>query len=120
MRAEEIKNKLSVWCKRITSEYTGLKIRFEYSESRRVFLVSLYPDEVADIDRLSVDVMSFEDEMADLYGYDAPLFCDNEELFCLSQEAETVIGLKEMQPAYGWNIQLEDLYADKFVYNLAA
>ncbi len=120
MKAETIKNSLSLWSKRITSEFIGLKIRFEYSESRGVFLVSLYTDDVDDMERLSIDVMSFEDEMADLYGYDAPLFCDNEELFSLSPEAETIIGLKEKQATYGWSIQLDDLYADSFSCNLAA
>ena len=82
--------------------------------------MSLYTDDVDDMERFSADVMAFEDEMEALYGYDAPLFCDNEELFSLSQEAETVVGLMEMQPQTGWHFQLDDPFVGNFSYNLAA
>lgn len=119
MRIEEIKNNLSSWSKQMTSNYIGLKIRYEFSASRGVFLVSLYTDEIKDLEKFSIDVMAFEDEMSDLYGYDAPLFCDNEELFKLSSEAETIVGLKETQPVEQWalNCQLEDSFIGIFSYN---
>lgn len=120
MKTEEIRNKLMSWSRQITSAYLGLQVRFEYSESRGVFLVSLYTDEIDDMERFSIDVMSFEDEMEDMYGYDAPLFCDNEELFRLSSKAETVVGFREIQPACGWHFQLDDSFVDNFSYNLAA
>ncbi|WP_290090948.1 hypothetical protein [uncultured Duncaniella sp.] len=120
MRIDEIKSRLYKWSKMITTAYLGLKVRFEYSMSRGVFLVSLYTDDVDDMERFSADVMAFEDEMEALYGYDAPLFCDNEELFSLSQEAETVVGLMEMQPQTGWHFQLDDPFVGNFSYNLAA
>lgn len=120
MRIEEIRNKLMSWSQRITSAYIGLKVRFEYSESRGVFLVSLYTDEVDDMERFSVDVMSFEDEMGDLYGYDAPLFCDNEELFTLSAEAQTIVGISEIRPTQKWHFQIDDLFEGVSCYNLAA
>lgn len=90
MIIDEIKSRLYQWSKVITSAYPGLKVRFEYSESREVFLVSLYTASVDNMERFSEDVMVFEDEMEYLYGDNAPLFCDNEELFSLSQKAETV------------------------------
>ena len=120
MRIEEIRNKLMSWSQRITSAYAGLQVRFEYSESRGVFLVSLYTGEIADMERFSVDVMSFEDEMEDLYGYDAPLFCDNEELFTLSPEAEIVVGISEIMPSKKWHFQIEDLFKGVLCHNLAA
>lgn len=120
MKIEEIRNKLISWSQRITSEYIGLQVRFEFSESRGVYLVSLTTGEVHDMDRLSRAVMSFEDEMEDTYGYDAPLFCDNEELFSLSSKAETIIGIQEVQTSSGWSIQLDDSYVSDFSFNLAA
>lgn len=120
MKIEEIKDKLISWSRRITSEYSGLQVRYEYNESRGVYLVSLATDEVDDMERLSVDVMAFEDEMEDAYGYDAPLFCDNEELFKLSSKAETIIGVQETTPSAEWHFQVDDLFAEGFSYNLAA
>lgn len=120
MKIEEIRNKLMSWSQQITSAYIGLKVRFEYSESRGVFLVSLYTDEIADIERFSVDIMSFEDEMEDMYGYDTPLFCDNEELFTLSSEAEIVVGISEIPSSQKWHFQIEDLFEGISCHNLAA
>lgn len=120
MKKEDIKTRLAVWTREITSAYIGLKVRFEYSETRGVYLVSLYTDDIADRRRFSIDVMAFEDEMADLFGYDAPLFCDNEELFTLSPEAETVVGIREVHPARGWSFQLDDSFVGAFSCNLAA
>lgn len=120
MRIEEIKDKLISWSRCITSEYPGLQVRYEYNESRGVYLVSLTTGEVDDMERLSVDVMAFEDEMEDAYGYDAPLFCDNEELFSLSSKAETIMGIEETLPSVKWHFQLDESFADNFSYNLAA
>lgn len=120
MRIEEIKDKLISWSRCITSEYPGLQVRYEYNESRGVYLVSLTTGEVDDMERLSVDVMAFEDEMEDAYGYDAPLFCDNEELFKLSSKAETIMVIKETNPSAEWRFQFDDLFAEDYSYNLAA
>ena len=120
MRIEEVRNKLLSWSQQITSAYVGLKVRFEYSETRGVFLVSLYTGEVDDMEGLSVDVMSFEDELEDIYGYDAPLFCDNEELFTLGPEAETIVGISEIPSSQKWNFQIEDLFEGISCHNLAA
>ncbi len=122
MRNDEIKNKLVQWSNLITSRYPGLVIRFEYSESREVFLVSLYPNDIDEDDKenLSIDVMSFEDELSDLYGWDAPLFCDNEELFSLSQEAQTIVSFTETVSERVWDIAFDDLFVESYSYNLAA
>lgn len=120
MKREEIKNILSSWSRHITRAFQGLRIRFEYSEDRGVFLVSLYPEDVDDIDRLSAEVMLFEDRMEDEYGDNAPLFCDNEKLFTLGPDAETIVWFSEPESVICWNLQIEDVYADAFQYNLAA
>ena len=110
MKILEIRDRLVEWAKLITSKYAGLKIRFEYSEARCVYLVSLCPDESMDMESFSREVMSFEDEMEELYGYDAPLFCDNEELFHLGPEAETIVGFTEPRPVGEWHLKIENLF----------
>lgn len=120
MKIDEISRKLTLWSKSITSKYYGLIVRFEFNESRGVFLVSLYTDEIQDKERFSNDVMAFEDELSDLYGWDSPLFCDNEELFKLSSEAQTIVGVPEIHPAQKWHFQIEDLFENVSCYNLAA
>lgn len=122
MKIDEMRNRLVGWANRITSEYAGLKVRFEYNEARRVYLVSLCTDGIADMESFSREVMSFEDEMENIYGCDAPLFCDNEELFQLSPGAQTIVGITEMSPIGGeWRLQIENLFAvNPECYNLAA
>ncbi|MCI9172686.1 hypothetical protein [uncultured Duncaniella sp.] len=121
MKIEEIRNRLVEWANRITSEYPGLKVRFEYNTTRCVYLVSLCTDVIADMESFSRDVMSFEDEMEDIYGCNAPLLCDNEELFQLSSGAETIVGFTEMSPVGEWRLQIENLFTvNPECYNLAA
>ena len=122
MRKDDIKNKLIQWSNLITSRYPGLVVRFEYNESRKVFLVSLYPNDIneEDKEKFSIDVMSFEDELSDLYGWDAPLFCDNEELFRLSQEAQTIVSFTETAVEREWDIEFDNLFVESYSYNLAA
>lgn len=121
MKTEDIRNSLASWANIITSKYTGLKVRFEYNEARRVYLVSLCPDRVTNIEEFSREVMAFEDELEHVYGSDTPLFCDNEELFQLSAEAETIVGFAELRPLEGWHLQIEHSFAvNPDYYNLAA
>ncbi len=121
MKTEEIRNSLASWANYVTSKYNGLKVRFEYNASRRVYLVSLCPDRITDMEEFSRDVMAFEDDLERMYGCDTPLFCDNEELFQLSAEAETIVGFAELRPLVEWHLQIENLFAVKpDYYNLAA
>lgn len=107
---EEICNKLNEWGSIITTRYPGLRIRYEFSETRRVFLVSFYTDDVRDIDTFSVDAMAFEDEMEDMYGNESPLFCDNESLFRLSPEAQMILGIPENHDTALWEFTCDDIF----------
>lgn len=110
---DQIYERLSQWSNEITTKYPGLKVRFEYSTVRHVFLVSLYPDEVtADKDIFNLDIMAFEDEMENIYGMSAPLFCDNEELFALSAEAETIFSMTENQGTHLWEFTFDDIFSN--------
>lgn len=120
MIKEDVRNRLVAWSKTATSRYPGLRIRFEYSNSRRVYLVSLSPEDVEDMDGFSRFVMAFEDEMEALYGYNAPLFCDNEELFRLSMEAETIVSVGETKAAKKWHFHIEEGFFGAFNSNYAA
>ena len=89
MKRIEIYSKLSEWCKMITQKYEWLTVKFEYSDGRGTYLVSFYPSSKTEsCEQFNIDAMAFEDEMNDIYGDIAPLFCDEESCFKLSNEAE--------------------------------
>ncbi len=120
MNTDNIRNDITAWGEIITASYPGLRIRYEYSAARGVFLVSFYTNDIDELDRFSEDVMKFEDLMEEKYGYDAPLFCDNEELFTLSAEADMITGYLEKSSMTDWHIQLDNNYSDTRCFNLAA
>lgn len=91
MRDLELEQILRRWAQDLVSRYTWLTIRFEYSERRGVYLVSYSPSEKIDeSESFARETMEFENRMNDLYDDNAPLFCDEEELFKLSSEAEVI------------------------------
>lgn len=124
---DEIKKILREWATKMVSKYEWLKIRFEFSEDRRKYLVSFYySEELDDYHPFFSEAMAFEDEMEERYGYDAPLFCDEEELFKLSDKAEGIsaspksvdqISLDAMD--FCWNVQDFEMNMNEY-YNLAA
>ncbi|MCD8203474.1 MAG: hypothetical protein LUD48_07515, partial [Prevotella sp.] len=77
--------------KKMVNRYKWLKIKYEYSEDRHVYLVSYSPigkiEKNEDFMKESID---FENEISLLYENYAPLFCDEESLFKLSQNAELI------------------------------
>ena len=91
MRDLDLEQILRRWAQDLVSRYTWLTIRFEYSERRGVYLVSYSPSEKIDeSESFARETMEFENRMNDLYDDHAPLFCDEEELFKLSSEAEVI------------------------------
>ena len=91
MRDLDLEQILRRWAQDLVSRYTWLTIRFEYSERRGVYLVSYSPSEKIDeSESFARETMEFENRMNDLYDDNAPLFCDEEELFKLSSEAEVI------------------------------
>lgn len=91
MKQEEIKKKLVAWFDKMMAKYEWLSIKFEYSYKFRSYLVSFSPSsKINECDNFCIEAMSFEDEMNKLYGDDAPLFCDDEKYFKLSEKAEIV------------------------------
>ena len=84
-RVEEI---LVEGLKQLIKKYDWLEVRYEYSEERGVFLVSYGPkSETSGSEDFALDAIAFEDRVNDLFGDDAPLFCNGEELFELSPSA---------------------------------
>lgn len=91
MKRSDIESKLRTWFDEMVNRYTWLSIKFEYSEDRRVYLVSYSPKEKTAIDNDFInDAIAFEDKMNMMYGDYAPLFCDEEKYFLLSENAEIV------------------------------
>ncbi len=87
-RVEEI---LVEGLKQLIKKYDWLEVRYEYSEERGVFLVSYGPkSETSGSEDFASDAIAFEDRVNDLFGDDAPLFCNGEELFELSPSAHTL------------------------------
>lgn len=103
---ENIKQSLTSWCKAITSKFFCLKVRFEFNDDMKVYLVSLNTNQVENLEELSREVLSFEGELVQLYGDDAPLFCDNEELFQLSDKAETYVSFQNSVEPINWGFSL--------------
>ena len=98
MRSADVENKLVAWFEMMMKKYTTLSFKYEYSEKRRVYLVSAIVDlDVESYEQYCSDSMAFEDKLAYTYGDDAPLFTDNEQLFQLSANAKEVTLYVESQ-----------------------
>ena len=93
MNKEIIEKQLRTWFAQRTKKYSWLRIKFEFSENRGVYMISFAPAEKIELsDDFNLDAMQFADDMNDNYGSDAPLFTDEEQLFKLSAGAETIGG----------------------------
>ena len=91
MRNAEIDSQLRDWFEKMMKVYSNLSFKFEYSERRQVYLVSAIVDlDEETYEHYCSDSMVFEDQLANRYGDDTPLFTDNEELFELSSNAYVV------------------------------
>ncbi len=88
---EDIEKRLRAWFSQMTEKYAWLRIKFEFNESRGVFMVSFSPlSHIESSDEFNIDVMTFADDMNALYANEAPLFTDEESLFALSPNAEVI------------------------------
>lgn len=119
----QIESLIQDWANCMVNKYVWLKVLFEYSESRGVYLVDCKVDEsAADYDDYCVDAMSFEDEVNAIFDIKAPLFTDNSNLFDVSSEAKCVTGIKELvvektykTNVYAYRQQAPDGWLDSFV-----
>lgn len=89
MKKEIIKEQLNTWFGQMLQKYTWLSIKFEYNDLEECFMVSFSPKFIISQDEgFCKEALTFENEMNKAYGDYAPLFCDEEDLFTLSSEAE--------------------------------
>ena len=87
----EIETTLRNWFEQMVDRYKWLNIKFEYSETRGIYLVSYSPiQKIEESDSFIKETMDFEDKMNFLYGDNSPLFCDEEKYFKLSSDAEII------------------------------
>ena len=84
-----IEKQLRDWFNLMLLKYAWLIIKFEYNEMENCYMVSFSPSSELDKSiEFSKDALDFENKMNKKYGDDAPLFCDEESLFKLSNKAE--------------------------------
>lgn len=84
----KIESELREWFAYMQNKYTWLTIKYEYSEWRECFLVSLSPtSEISKDWDFCDEKMDFTDKLHDEFGDEAPLFCNDESLFELSDKA---------------------------------
>jgi len=91
MKKYEVEQALREWAQEMVQKYAWLTIRYEYNDTRNRYLVSYSPSEIIEEnEEFCRESMSFEDYMNLTFFDDAPLFCDDERLFHLSEQAEVV------------------------------
>lgn len=91
MRNPNLEHVLKDFLKVMVKWHKWLTIKFEYNEEKDKYLVSYSPkDKIQNDDNFIRDSMMLEDLFVELYGNYAPLFCDEEELFKLSPNAEII------------------------------
>lgn len=84
----QIESELREWFAYMQDKYTWLTIKYEYNEWRECYLVSFSPtSEISKDWDFCDEAMNFTDKLHAEYGDDAPLFCDDESLFKLSDKA---------------------------------
>lgn len=91
MRNPKIECLLREYVSIMTKLYNWLTIKFEYNEEKDRYLVSYSPQNKIPNDDNFMRYSSFiEDYFNYVYGDLAPRFCDDEELFKLSPNAEII------------------------------
>ena len=89
MRDSNLEATLHNWFNDMVNRFKWLSIKFEYNEKKGVYLVSYAPiSEISANDDFISESMAFEDKMNTFYGDNAPLFCDEEKYFKLSENAQ--------------------------------
>lgn len=91
MKNSKLEHALREFSQVMVRWHNWLTIKFEYNEKKQQYLVSYYPkDKIQSDDEFITDSMMLEQMFVDFYGDYAPLFCDEEELFKLSPNAEVI------------------------------
>lgn len=91
MRIPNLEHVLKELLNIMVKHYNWLTIKFEYNEEKNRYLVSYSPkDKIQNDDEFMKESMMLEDWLVELYGNYAPLFCDEEELFKLSPNAQII------------------------------
>lgn len=86
-----IEKQLVNWFDEMLQKYTWLNIKYEYNDIEKSFLVSFSPSILTKAaEDFSKDALEFENKMNEEYDIEAPLFCDDEELFELSPNATSL------------------------------
>lgn len=114
MKKNLIENSLIQWFDEMLKKYADVSFKYEYNEKRHVYLVSytVTGDEYQEVSFFQ-DIMIFEDKMDLLFENDAPLFCEDESLFKLSDNAILISNSKfnnQERLMFNWLIQSNCYY----------
>ena len=91
MKDNDVETALHAWAHEMVQKYTWLTIKYEYSDTRGRYLVSYSPSgRIEESEEFCRESMLFEDKMNSTYHDKAPLFCDDERIFHLSEQAGIV------------------------------
>lgn len=86
--ASDILQDIENWFERIVKDFPQVRFRYEFDQSYGTYKIAYYiNEELSNNNDFYGAVLLFEDCMNDAYGNFAPLFCQNEELFKLSDSA---------------------------------
>lgn len=98
MEQNEILSQMKIMALDIMGRFENVSFRYEFDEKRHLYLVSYYPDQIADNDdRFWKDVLEMSQRMNDMFGVSAPLFSYGEETFKLSEDAKSIVPDKILQ-----------------------
>lgn len=101
-----IEKQLRDWFNLMLLKYTWLIIKFEYNEMEDCYMVSFSPSSELDKSvEFSKDALDFENKMNKEHGDDAPLFCDEESLFKLSNKAELLCA-SHKEPMFNGSLEV--------------
>jgi hypothetical protein len=91
MKQKNIEQELRDWFSLMLKKYAWLSIKFGFSEEEECYLVSFSPKSMSlQNEDFCRDALAFENKVNEKYGDFAPLFCDDEDLFELSPNAEVL------------------------------
>ena len=89
MNKQEINKRLVDWFQLMIKKYPWISFKYEYSEKKGVYLVSSSPlNMIAQSEEFCEDSYNFSKKLYDMYKDATPLFCDDEDLFKLSDKAK--------------------------------
>lgn len=82
---------LRKWFKAMIDRFPWLSFKFEFSNRKKRYIVSFSPiEKIEQNEEFCLESLNFSEQMENKYPDNTPLFCDDEDLFKLSENAELI------------------------------